>query len=143
MTSKFHLRFPLKLIENILLRISIFGLLSLILIQFFLSNDSIKSIVGNDNNSNVIAIEESATYLSSGWIDIEIRSLSRYKGLKLLKNGEEVEELIRVGNVMQIEVLDGDVIELDATKYDEPVNVRIVGTSDNIKVPHIGQQFES
>ena len=100
------------------------------------------SPMGNDNNSNVIAIEESATYLSSGWIDIEIRSLSRYKGLKLLKNGEEVEELIRVGNVMQIEVR-WRCYRVDATKYDEPVNVRIVGTSDNIKVPHIGQQFES
>src|SRR5690554_4261398 len=143
MAGKFNIRFPSKLIENILLRISIFGILSLVLIQFFLSNEFIRTVVGSSNNKNVIAIEESTIYQPSGWIEMEIRDYQRYKKINILKNGEEIKEPLIVHDVVKIEILDGDVIEVDATQYDEAIEIVIAETSNNIKIPHKGQEFES
>ncbi len=132
-----------KKVENTILKISILGLLSLVFVQFFLSSDTIRTIIGSNNNGNVIAIEESAIYNPPGWVEIEIEKLSSYKNLTLLKNGILIEDAHVDKDIINIEVYDGDVIEVVTTEYDEPINIYIHNVSENIKNPNKGIKFQS
>lgn len=144
MAGKFKKNEPSVWIENILLKISIFSLLSLIVVQIFLSNNLIRTIVGHNNNRNVIAIEESANYSPSGWIEIEIKDFERYEHINILKNGVDIEEDVSIiDDIIKLEVLEGDVIEIDTTKYEESIGIHILETSDNIRNPQNGQQYQS
>lgn len=135
--------YPSKKIENTILKLSILGLLSLVFVQFFLSSDTIRTIIGSNNNSNVIAIEESVIYNPPGWVEIEIQNLSRYKKLSLLKNGKIIEDIPIEKDIINIEVYDGDVIEVVAIDYNEPINIHIHDVSENIENPIKGMEYQS
>ena len=132
---------PSKKIENMILRISILGILSLVFVQLFLSSNTIKTIVGN--NSNVIAIEDSAIYNPKGWVEIEIKNLSYYKKLTILKNGMVIEDASAGEDIIKIEVYDGDVIEVVAIEYGEPIDIYIHDLSKNVKSPTKGMKYQS
>ncbi|RBP45597.1 hypothetical protein [Garciella nitratireducens] len=131
-----------KIIENALLKISVLGLLSMVFVQFFLSNHSVKTILGNNSNE-VISIEESAIYNPQGWIELNISNFNKYKNLVILKNGEEVKKVLSENDIINIPVYDGDVIEVDATDYQEPIHIKVHNFSKNINNLKIGEDFKS
>ncbi|MCR1898060.1 hypothetical protein NSA47_03525 [Irregularibacter muris] len=135
------LKNPSTIIENALLRLSILGLLSLVLVQFSLSNNSIKSII--QNNNEAIAVKESSSYMVKGIVEVEIEKYEQYEKVVFLKNGEAIQDLAIDNNIIKLEVYDGDVIELDTTNYDIPINIKIKNTSENVEIPDKSDTYKS
>lgn len=133
---------PSSIVENALLRISILGLLSLIFVQFFLSNHSMRTIIGNSSDG-VVSIEKSTIYNPEGWIELGIKNFEQYENLSILKNGTEVKNILPEGDIINITVHDGDVIEVDAMDYKDSIDIKLHDTSENINNLQIGQKFKS
>lgn len=136
------LKDPSTIVENALLKISVLGLLSVVFIQFFFSNDSIKTIIA-DTSNEAVAIERSTLYNAKGWIELESNHFSEYNNLVILINGIEVEAVLQEKNIIRLEVYDRDVIEIDARSYEEPISIQLHNKSENIKNIKIGESFTS
>ncbi len=133
---------PSNIVENALLRVSILGLLSLVFVQFFLSNHSVRTIIGN-NSDEVVSLEKSTIYNPEGWIELEIENFEQYENLSILKNGMEVKNILPEENIINITVHDGDVIEVDATDYKDSIDIKLHDTSKNINNLKKGKEFKS
>lgn len=133
---------PSVLVENALLKISVLGLLSVVFIQFFFSNNSMKTII-TDTSNKAVSIEESALYNEKGWIELEIKHLNKYKNLAILIDGIEAEGTLQGENIIKLEVYDKEVIEIDATDYEESISIKLHDKSKNIQNLKVGESFTS
>ncbi|QQY80652.1 hypothetical protein EDD65_102322 [Keratinibaculum paraultunense] len=58
-----------------------------------------------------------------------------YKNIKILLNGEPVGEFSN--DEVQIHVSHNDIIEIDGTKYNNHLKVKVIGISSNIETPKL------
>jgi len=70
---------------------------------------------------------------------IVLRNLNYdYKNVSVLVNGEYVADFNKSSEV-KIPVYNNDIIEIDGTKYNNKVNVKVVGISSNIDSPQLNK----
>lgn len=70
---------------------------------------------------------------------IVLRNLNYdYKNVSVLVNGEYVADFSKSSEV-KIPVYNNDIIEIDGTKYNNKVNVKVVGISSNIDSPQLNK----
>lgn len=133
---------PSKIIENALFKAAVLGILFMIFTQVALSSNAIKTLV-KGTNEDIIPIEESSLNLPKGTVEIFIENYSKYKHIAILKNGTEIKNIFPEDNSITLEVFEGDVIEIDTTYYNDPINIKINKISKNIEIPSLGEEHTS
>lgn len=92
-------------------------------------------------SSTSIFSEDSYTYFSKDEIFakgiIVLKNMEfDYKDISILVNGEYVADFKEKDEV-KIEVYNNDIVEIDGTKYNNKINIKVVGISKNIDSPKL------
>lgn len=129
-------------IERLLIRMAFIGMLALIAFQFVLLNDTARVFLNYATTLEGGPLEETQMLSKEGSIYIMLENEKCVPGAKLLLNGEPLAVLEK--QEIKVNVRNNDVLELDASKCaDEFVHIRIVGISDNIQQPYVGQRAKA
>ena len=59
-----------------------------------------------------------------------------HKEIDVLLNGDPIDNFIK-NDEIKIYVYDNDMIEIDGTRYDKKIPVKIIGVSNNIEMPKL------
>lgn len=122
-----------NILEKVLLLLLVLSFSFLIFIQFFNFNDY------NSINTSLFDENDLATYYdehsNKGIIMLKNMDIN-YNDVSVLVNGEYVCDFITDDEV-EIYVHNNDIVEIDGTKYNNKVYVKIVGISKNIVNPKL------
>lgn len=103
------------------------------LLIFFQTIDSNNYTSVFSNNYTSIGIDKS----NYGIIIIAIND-TKFSNVEVIKNGK-IENSFKKDKEISIKVKDKDILEINGSMYQEPVIVKIVGISKNIKYPNLNQ----
>ena len=120
-------------IESILLTICLISVAFLIGLQLVINNNDLSTFIAGVNNFEK-ELNKSVSE-DSGIVIIKLED-KRYDGVEILINGEVFSNFKNVEEV-RLNVYNNDLIEINGTKYDENVTVRVDGISKNIKLPEL------
>lgn len=139
-------------IEKILMRIVIIGFVLIVIVQGFMTNDPIRLYLSwaermegqvlefpvagqNDPLENEpIAVDSPQAVLT-----LSVDQFSSLPRAKVLVNDEE--RLAFDEREIQVPVMAGDIVEIDCTQYDFPIDFAIKKTSENLAYPEQGKVF--
>ncbi|MGB9678582.1 MAG: hypothetical protein ACPL3A_01110 [Thermoanaerobacteraceae bacterium] len=117
--------------ENIIAVLIFTGLLLIVLIQFLMTDDNIRSALNMTEKNEGISLN---TYLSEkGYVTIEVIDKEQAKNSYILINGEPIANFTK--KFVEIEVKQNEILEIDSTKESEPIYFKITNTSDNVIEP--------
>ena len=122
-------------LEKIILMMSIICVLSLLTIQFF-SYDNKYTIYTSKINNKIKFIPFPNLESNEKGIVVLKNITSNYKEVEILLNGESVGDFIDDDEIT-IDVYDNDLIEIDGTRYNKKLYVKVVGVSNNIETPKL------
>ncbi len=120
-------------IESILLTICLISVVFLIALQLVINNNDLSTFIAGVNNFEK-ELNKSVSE-DSGIVIIKLED-KKYDGIEVLINGEVFSNFKNVEEV-RLNVYNNDLIEINGTKYDENVTVRVDGISKNIKLPEL------
>ena len=122
-------------LEKIILTLSIVCILFLIIIQF-LSYDSNYTVYSSKINNKIKFIPFSNINGYEKGIVILKNLDSDYKEIEILLNGDFIDNFVE-NDEIRIDVYDNDIIEIDGTKYNKNLSVKVIGISNNIETPNL------
>lgn len=134
-------------VEKYLIRIAVFGLISLVTVQGLMTSDSIKFYLSLGEHLEGKKVEAPAAavdglsvdkMLNSDVASITIDTVD-YTSLNkafLVVNGHRQGDFSE--GRLTADVTSGDVIEIDTSLYSHPVQFRVVRTSSNLRFPSEG-----
>lgn len=120
-------------IESILLSICLICIVVLIGLQLVISNNDLSTYIAGVDN-----LEKELNKSVSDDIGVIILKLedTKYNGVEVLINGEVFKNFKGVEE-LRLNVYNNDVIEINGTKYDNSVTVKVDGISKNIMKPEL------
>jgi len=117
--------------ENIIAVLIFTGLLLIVLIQFLMTDDHIRSALNMTEKNEGISLN---TYLSEkGYVTIEVIDKEQAKNSYILINGDPIANF--TNKFVEVEVKQNEILEIDSTKESEPIYFKITNTSDNVIEP--------
>lgn len=135
-----------------LMRLTIIGLVALVVIQGLMTRDSIRFYLslgeqweGKPLATPVSAVKDSprttipTVQSAVGTIDVVLTDYAALPEVKVLVNGETA--AVFKGRRVRLRVVPGDVVEVDATSYTKPVRFRIEKISQNLEFPRAGMEY--
>ncbi len=143
----------LEKIEKYLIRFIVLGVLLMVLVQGMMTRDSLRFYLSWSermegqvleypvSKDNTAAEESLDTGINSPYASLSL-SLEKYSSLPeamILVNGEKVDAF--ENREVNLRLMAGDVVEIDATFYDFPVEVKVGKVSDNLAFPEKEQVF--
>lgn len=129
-------------IEMLLIRAAVAGMIALIVFQLVMLNDSARVFLNYAASLEGGALEEMQIHTKQGSVYIALENERLMPKAKLLINGEIAASFDK--REIHLEVRNNDVLELDASKNDDEfVHICIVGISDNIELPKVGQRVKA
>lgn len=111
--------------------------LILLISQFLLMNNDIKTIMSRTDKLEGISIEESQLFIKKGEIEISIENDSYFKPLVFYINGEKA--AVASGSSVRLPVKDNDIIEVSGAGSGDMSVLKITSISDNVIVPELGK----
>lgn len=122
-------------LEKIMFILATLSTLFLLFIQF-LSYDNNYAIYTSKINRKIKFTPFSNTENYEKGIIILKNMIPDYKEIDILLNGDPIDNFMKNDEV-KIYVYDNDVIEIDGTRYDKKLPVKITGVSSNIETPKL------
>ncbi|HZK44326.1 MAG TPA: hypothetical protein VFC73_08625 [Syntrophomonadaceae bacterium] len=142
----------IKLVEKYLIRSIVLALVLLVLVQGLMTKDSMRFYMswGERMEGQVIEYPVNTTDEKRGDLDKSVESpyglisisADKYLSLpkaKLLINGKEVKDFTQ--NELQFKIMAGDVVEIDSTAYNFPIDYNVSKVSNNLSFPETGQAY--
>lgn len=140
-------------IEKYLIRFIVLGMVVLVLVQGMMTRDSLRFYLSWSERMEGQALEypvskENVEPDKSQGMDINSPyallslSLKKYSSLPravILINGEKVDDF--ENQEVDLKLMAGDIVEIDATFYDFPVEIKVNKVSDNLAFPEKDQIF--
>lgn len=104
----------------------------LLLVQFinYRNELSINTSIFNEDSYTYLLKDET---ISKGIIVLKNLDYE-YRDISILVNGEYVADF-KESNEVEITVYNNDIVEIDGTKYNNKINIKVVGISKNISSP--------
>ena len=109
-------------------------------VQAALLNPDIRSSITMQESIEGQPLGAEEYLYNAGTIEIELLEENSIPALKILVNGEE-KACFDVKNVL-VDVIEGDVIEIDGSGVSDKVNIAISSVSTNIDKEYIGKTFQ-
>lgn len=122
-------------LEKIIFILAILSVLSLIFIQF-LSYDNNYAIYTSKINKKIMFTPFSNTDNYERGIIILKNMAPGYKEVDILVNGDPIGNFVKDDEI-KVYVYNNDMVEVDGTRYDKKLSVKIVGVSNNIEIPKL------
>lgn len=133
--------FALK-IERLIIRASVAGMIVLIVFQFVMLNDTARVFLNYATTLEGGPLEETQMHVREGSVYVTLENENLVPEAKLLLNGEPAGAFNR--REIKVNVRNNDVLELDASKCGEEfVHICVVGITDNIELPRVGQRVKA
>lgn len=140
-------------IEKYLIRFIVLGMVVLVLVQGMMTRDSLRFYLSWSERMEGQALEypvskENVEPDKNQGMDINSPyallslSLKKYSSLPravILINGEKVDDF--ENQEVDLKLMAGDIVEIDATFYDFPVEIKVNKVSDNLAFPEKDQIF--
>ncbi|CCQ92674.1 hypothetical protein CULT_1050016 [[Clostridium] ultunense Esp] len=122
--------------EKTLILLSILSLLLLLAIQYinYTDNDIILTYM-NNKDSKFFPIANSAESFDKGIIILK-NMTPNYNNIEVLVNGEYIGDFVK-NDELKVGVYNNDLIEIDGTKYNNQLKIKVVGISNNIIIPKL------
>jgi len=117
-------------LEKILFLSFVVVFLILVFAQVLLISPSVGTFAGQKNTPEGRMLGDEEYLYRQGKITIELLNKKADENIKVLLNGDEVSTF--ESNSVSLDVKNGDVIEIDGSTVQEPVEVAIIRKSDNI-----------
>lgn len=124
-----------NILEKVLLSLLILSMAFLIIIQFFSYDDSHTIYTAKINRDNRFFSSIGLEADKKGIIILK-NMTPEYKKVDVLVNGDYADSFIKSDEV-EIQVYDNDVIEIDGSKYNNKLEIKIVGISSNVDAPKL------
>lgn len=140
-------------IEKYLIRFIVLGVVVLVLVQGMMTRDSLRFYLSWSermegqaleypvSKENVEADESPGMDINSPYALLSL-SLEQYSSLPkavILINGEKVDNF--ENQEVDLKLMAGDIVEIDATFYDFPVEIKVNKVSDNLAFPEKDQIY--
>lgn len=109
---------------------------ALIISQFLLLNQTIKTFISRTDKLEGKSIAESQLFIIKGEIEISIENDTTLKSLMFYINGEKV--AATAGRTVKLQVKDNDILEVSGAKYSD-IAILKVASSENVTVPELGK----
>ncbi|MTI67792.1 MAG: hypothetical protein FH753_14500 [Firmicutes bacterium] len=130
----YKLKLLFNKIESLILLLCLFLIVTIFMLQGFVKTNNLEAISYKAKNQNLLN-----TYMKKGVIKLKLQNNKEYEEVEVLVNGEVA------GNFkdkqITIEVYNNDIIEINSTEYNKNLKVKILKTSDNIKLPKINSIY--
>lgn len=124
-----------KIFEKILFCLLVILFSFLLVIQFLNYNDDYSVNTSKFNNYSKFGSFYNEESFEKGVIILKNIN-PEYKNISILVNGEYIDDFTK-DNEIEIHVYNNDIIEIDGTKYNNKLQVKIVGISKNIDSPKL------
>lgn len=112
---------------------------SLILTQILLAAPTTRKLLVKDAEFEGSPIRMEENLFTEGELELELQNIQRDENLNILINGDEVAAFSNKSMVLKVR--DGDVIEIDGTRTNNPAVVKITKSSSNIENSCVGKEF--
>ena len=122
-------------LEKAIFILAILSTLSLLLIQF-LGYDDNYAVYTSKINKKIIFTPFSNTNNYEQGIIILKNMDPDFKEIDILLNGDPVDNFMENDEV-KIYVYDNDMVEIDGTRYDKGLSIKVIGISNNIETPKL------
>lgn len=122
-------------IGNILIILSIISFLTLLTAQFFNYNDHMATNYIGSKNNTFSLLSASVDSLNNGVIVLK-NMTPEYNDVSVLINGEYAGDFTDKDEI-SIQVYQNDIVEIDGTRYDKKLKIKVVGISNNIDEPQL------
>lgn len=132
--AKHHINF-----ERILYTSFFIVFFVLILTQTAMFIPSLNSAMIEKDTQNGVPISEEEYLYKKGTLVLTLLDFENYQALKVLVNGEERAAFFK--NTLNINVIDGDVVELDGSETNANTTVAVSSISKNIDEEYLGKTF--
>jgi hypothetical protein len=129
----------LNFFEKLLFTAFIVCFIALIAVQITLSSPALRPLVSVDGRYEGNPLKTEEYLYDVGEVTIKLVKPEPENNIGILLNGEEA--AVFSGNEVTLEVLDGDVIEIDASAAKSEIEVRITNVSDNLSRKYIGKSL--
>ena len=113
--------------------------LALIMIQTAIFFPSIKSAVIEKDSVIGVPIGKEEYLYKEGALVLTLLDFENYSALKVLVNGEERAAFL--GKTVNINVFDGDVVELDGSETNANTSIAVSSISENMDEKFLGKTF--
>jgi hypothetical protein len=110
---------------------------ALLVSQFLLMNNNIKTIMSRTDKLEGISIEDSQLFIKKGELEITIENDSYITPLVFYINGERAASAS--GRSVRLTVKDNDIIEVSGADSSDVAVLKITAISDNVIVPELGK----
>jgi hypothetical protein len=111
----------------------------LIISQFLLMNQTIKTFLSSTEMLEGKSIADSQLFILRGEIEISIENDISLRKLVFYINGDEAAS--SAGKSIRLQVKDNDVIEVSGADYNDTAILRVTTVSENITVPELGKHI--
>jgi hypothetical protein len=109
-------------------------------VQAALLNPAVRSLITLQESIEGAPLGAEEYLYNSGTIEMELLDEDSIPALKILINGEE-KACFDTKNI-QLDVIDGDVIEIDGSAVSDNVKIAISSVSTNINKEYVGKIFQ-
>ncbi|MCF6463248.1 hypothetical protein [Clostridium sp. Cult1] len=130
------MKFIYNYLEKVLIFLSICSLMLLLIIQFIDYNNkhSIFTSIDFDNNK-FFNLSGSTDYYEKGIIILKNMTPNFYN-IEVLVNGQYAGDFTK-NDEIKINVYHNDLVEIDGTKYNDKLTIKVVGVSSNLDMPKL------
>ncbi|NMB27140.1 MAG: hypothetical protein GX987_03665 [Tissierellia bacterium] len=122
-------------LEKIVFILAILSTLFLLFIQFLSYDNNYTIYTSKINRKIIFAPFSNADNYEKGIVILKNMS-PNHKEIDVLLNGDPIDNFIK-NDEIKIYVYDNDMIEIDGTRYDKKIPVKIIGVSNNIEMPKL------
>lgn len=129
------MKYIFNILEKIILILSIICIIILLNVQFFSYGDNytIYTSKTSKNYENIFLNKNKGN--KKGIVVLE-NMTPDYKEIEILLNGESIGNFSN-NNEISFFVYNNDIIEIDATKYNNDIIIKIIDTSNNLELPKL------
>ncbi|MCF6465125.1 hypothetical protein C3E90_04375 [Clostridium sp. Cult2] len=121
--------------EKTLLLLSLLSLLLLLTIQYFSYNNNQVFSTMTHKDSKLFSFFNSSDSYEKGVIILK-NLTPDYNNIEILLNGEYIDDFTK-NDEIKIYVHHNDMIEIDGTKYNNPLKIKVIGVSTNMDLPKL------
>ncbi len=126
--------------ERVLFLSFVFTFCLMILVQTALTNSSVRDFLAVNTDMEGSPLEREMYLYNEGTIRIGLTGESENSDIKILVNGDEA--AVFSSRILELNVKDGDVIEVDGSRFKSTAEVEILSKSDNISTPCLGKKVK-
>lgn len=105
----------------------------LVIAQLLMTNPGTRVLLTREEEVEGVFLEKSDELYNKGVLIVELQSHDKMEGLWVCVNGQRA---VRFSSKqISLSVKDADLIEVDGTEVSEPVRVKVVSCSNNVRLP--------